>query len=243
MLLVIHILAGLTAIAAGYVALFTVKGAGLHRRGGLVFVYTMCTMALLGAGLALAHSRSPEANVPVGLLTTYLVITGLTAVRPSSAVSRHRDAGLAALAMSVGVILFAFGARATTLPKAQLNSIPAIPFFIFGTVAVLASIGDLRLIRSGGTQLLRGTPRLVRHLWRMCFAHLIAAFSFFLGQAKVIPKPYRIPPLLLIPPLVVLVSLLYWLWRVKFRRSMRGIELGQRTRTLRPTATVSATAK
>jgi hypothetical protein len=31
-------------------------------------------------------------------------------------------------------------------------------------------------------------------LWRMSFALLIAAFSFFLGQAKVIPKPIRIIP-------------------------------------------------
>jgi len=55
-----------------------------------------------------------------------------------------------------------------------------------------------------------------------CTALLIAAFSFFLGQAKVIPKPIRIFPLLLIPPLVVLATLLYWLWRVRVRQSLRG---------------------
>jgi hypothetical protein len=57
----------------------------------------------------------------------------------------------------------------------------------------------------------------------MCTALLIAAFSFFLGQAKVIPKPIRIVPLLLIPPLIVLGALLYWLWRVRFKRSLRGV--------------------
>ena len=56
----------------------------------------------------------------------------------------------------------------------------------------------------------------------MCTALLIAAFSFFLGQAKVFPKPVRIFPLLVIPPLVVLVALFYWLWRVRVRRSVRG---------------------
>jgi hypothetical protein len=56
----------------------------------------------------------------------------------------------------------------------------------------------------------------------MCTALLIAAFSFFLGQAKVFPKPIRILPLLMIPPLVVLVALLYWLWRVRVRRTFRG---------------------
>jgi hypothetical protein len=57
----------------------------------------------------------------------------------------------------------------------------------------------------------------------MCLALLIATFSFFVGQAEVIPKPIRIYPLLVIPPLVVLAALLYWLWRVRVRRSLRGI--------------------
>ena len=71
------------------------------------------------------------------------------------------------------------------------------------------------------------TFRLARHLWRMSTALLIAAFSFFIGQAHVIPKPIRIIPLLLIPPLVVLVTMLYWLWRVQFKKSLRGIARAQ----------------
>lgn len=57
----------------------------------------------------------------------------------------------------------------------------------------------------------------------MSFALFIAALSFFLGQAKVIPKPIRIPGLLALPVLAVLVTMLYWLWRVRIRRSLRGI--------------------
>jgi hypothetical protein len=57
----------------------------------------------------------------------------------------------------------------------------------------------------------------------MCFALFIAALSFFIGQAKVIPRPVRIPALLALPVPAVLVAMLYWLWRVRFRRSLRGI--------------------
>jgi hypothetical protein len=56
----------------------------------------------------------------------------------------------------------------------------------------------------------------------MSYALLIAALSFFIGQAKVIPKPIRIFPLLVLPVLAVLVTMLYWLWRVRVRRSLRG---------------------
>ena len=57
----------------------------------------------------------------------------------------------------------------------------------------------------------------------MCFALFIAALSFFIGQAQVIPKPIRIMPLLALPVLAVLLTMLYWLWRIRVRRSLRGI--------------------
>src|SRR5205085_11968816 len=107
--------------------------------------------------------------------------------------------------------------------KGKLYGMPPYPFIVFGAIGLLAVAGDLRVFRTGGVRVLRRTPRLVRHLWRMNVALLIAAFSFFIGQAKVIPKPYRVFPVLLIPPLVVLASLLYWLWRVRVRQSVLGI--------------------
>jgi hypothetical protein len=57
----------------------------------------------------------------------------------------------------------------------------------------------------------------------MTFALFIGALSFFIGQADVFPEPVRIGPLLALPVVAVLVTLLYWLWRVRIRRSLRGI--------------------
>jgi peptidoglycan/LPS O-acetylase OafA/YrhL len=81
------------------------------------------------------------------------------------------------------------------------------------------------MIRAGG---LRGASRLARHLWRMCFALFIAALSFFLGQSDEIPEPLRILPLLALPVLMVLVTMLYWLWRVRRRRpGVRALTQGE----------------
>jgi hypothetical protein len=66
----------------------------------------------------------------------------------------------------------------------------------------------------------------------MSFALFIAALSFFIGQAQVIPKPIRILPLLALPVLAVLVTMIYWLWRVRTKRPFRG--------TLRVTAAEAA---
>ncbi len=72
-----------------------------------------------------------------------------------------------------------------------------------------------------------GPSRLVRHPWRMSFALFIASMSFFLGQADEFPEALRIPALLAVPALAPLVIMLYWLWRVRIRRSLRRIVLGR----------------
>jgi hypothetical protein len=227
---VVHILAGSLGLVTGYVALYSAKGAPRHRRSGTLFVYAMLTMCVFGASIALVRGVAPALNVPAGVLTAYLVITALTTVRPlgTGATARRLQVGLMIVALAVGLTSLAFGFEAlASVDGKGRNGMPAFPFFLFGVVGTLAGLLDVRMIRAGG---LRGTPRLVRHLWRMCFALFIAAMSFFIGQAKVFPKPVRILPLLAVPVLLVLGTMIYWLWRVRIRGSVRGIVLGRATR-------------
>ena len=60
----------------------------------------------------------------------------------------------------------------------------------------------------------------------MCFALYIASASFFLGQADKLPEAVRHPALLAFPVLAVVVTMFYWLWRVRIRRSLRGLMIG-----------------
>jgi uncharacterized membrane protein len=219
----VHIVAGSLGLLSGFVALYAAKGASVHRRSGTLFVYAMLTMSLVGSAIALLWNVAPEVNAPVGFLTAYLVITALSTVKPTLAASRRASLVLMMVPAVVGVALLSFAFRAVASPTGTVHGMPAAPFFVFAVIAALAIAGDVRLLRSGGVHSLRGAPRLTRHLWRMSVALLIAAFSFFLGQAKVIPKPIRIYPLLLVPPLLVLGTLVYWLWRVRIRRSLRNM--------------------
>jgi uncharacterized membrane protein len=218
---VVHIVAGSLSLLSGYVALYAAKGAPLHRKAGMLFVFAMLTMGLAGMTIAATRGVAPAVNVPAGLLTSYLVVTALLTVRPLAAGSGwvHVGAMLVALAVGLTSLTFAFEAFANGGTR---NGMPAFPFVMFGVVGVLAAAGDLRMIRS---EPLRGASRLARHLWRMSFALFIAALSFFIGQAKVIPKPIRIMPLLALPVLAVLVTMLYWLWRVRVRRGVGRIIL------------------
>jgi hypothetical protein len=185
----------------------------------MLFVYAMLTMCVFGTLIAMVRGVAPAINIPAGTLSAYLVITALTTVRPLAGGARWLDTGLMLVALAVGLtsLTFAFEAVANGGTR---NGMPAFPFFLFGSVGVVAGVSDVRILRSGALQ---GAARLARHLWRMCFALFVAALSFFIGQAQVIPKPIRIYPLLALPVLVVLVTMFYWLWRVRLRRSLRGI--------------------
>ena len=214
----LHILVGGLGIVSGFLALYTTKGARLHKKSGRVFVYVMVTTALTGMIMAVALGVAPEVNVPAGLLTAYLIVTALATVRPPFAGSR----GLLIAGMLVGFGVAAanlvLGARTLAGPAATRGF--AFPFFMFAVVGGLGGAGDLRVLRLGPP---RGAHRLARHLWRMCFALFIAALSFFIGQADVFPPPIRIRPLLGLPVFLVLVTMFYWLWRVRIRQSLRGV--------------------
>ena len=216
---VVHIAAGSVALLAGYLALYSAKGATVHRKSGMVFVYAMLTMACFGLLITVTRDVAPAINIPAGLLTSYLVITSLTTVRPLHTGARSLHVGAMLVALGIGVVDLAFASEAIANGGTR-RGMPAFPFVMFGVVGMLGFAGDLRVLRSG---IPTGARRLARHLWRMSFALFIAALSFFIGQAKVIPKPIRIPGLLALPVLAVFVTMLYWLWRVRVRRSFRGI--------------------
>lgn len=217
-MLVLHIVAGVLGLVAGYVALYAVKGARLHRASGTVFVYVMLAMTTSGFVMAAGRGVAPAVNVPAALLTAYLVVTGLATVRPPASGARWLNLGALLVALGVGVVSLTFGLEALTSPTGTKAGMPAFPYLMFGAVGLVASALDVRMIRAGG---LRGAPRLARHLWRMCYALFIAALSFFLGQADEFPHALRHPALLAIPVLVPFLTMLYWLWRVRVRPALR----------------------
>jgi hypothetical protein len=213
--LTLHVVAGSLGLLSGFLALATVKGMPLHRRSGRAFVRTMLAMCAAGLALTLASGVWVPVNAAAALVTAYLVVTSLTTVRPLATHGHALHVGAMALAFTVGAIELALGVAAAA-SGGKWHGIPAFPFFMFGLVGLVGGAGDVRVLRWGAP---RGPARLRRHLWRMSFALFIAAMSFFLGQAKVIPKPIRIMSLLAMPPLVVLVAMVYWLWRVRTRRA------------------------
>ena len=74
-LLPIHIIAGSIAIIAGFISVFAVKGLKVHRKSGMIFVYSMVVLGLTGAVIATVRHQPP--NIIGGSLAFYMVILSL----------------------------------------------------------------------------------------------------------------------------------------------------------------------
>ena len=215
----IHILTAALGIVSGVVALSAPKGATLHRKSGMLFVCAMTVMC--ATATVLAASKGQIVNVLAGLTTAYLVITALTTVRRASKLSHRLNAALMLAALVLGLTTLTIGFAAVGSASGTKYGYPPFPFFMFGLIGVLGSAGDFLVMWHGP---LRGAARLTRHLWRMCSALWIATASFFLvptRAAMVLPGPLlSLRPL---PVLLVLVAMLYWLWRVRTKRTFRTV--------------------
>ena len=218
-LLQLHILGGGLAIIAGGMALAATKGGALHRKSGIVFVYSMLVLGTSASILAFDKGGFTHPNFLGGFMAAYFVITALTTVRDTSVWSRRLDVAAAVFALAYAILVFARGVRAMGQPHFIINGVPAAMLFFLATIFAVAFVGDLRIIRFGAP---RGASRLRRHLWRMCFGLFVAAGSFFSIRervAKILPEPFLSTPMRALPILLIFVTMFYWLWRVRSRRS------------------------
>ena len=215
----VHISMGTLALLAGAAAMVAHKGSRLHRRSGNLFVLSMLVMAAAGATIA-AFIVPVAGNVMGGLMAFYLVGTGWAAMwrRPNQ--TGRIEIALALLGLTTAVAGFAWAYEAAHAPHRRLDGSPPAFYLVFGSVALLATLLDVRMIARGG---FAGAQRTTRHLSRMCLAMFMATGSFFLGQAKLFPAGVRASGVLKIPVLLVVGALLYWLVRVRLWPLLRGV--------------------
>jgi len=208
-LLVFHVSAGVLAMFAGAVAISFRKGSPWHARAGNVFV--AATLGMAAAASCLAFMKHQTNNVFGGILTIYMVATAWATARRRGEETSIADWVGFLFALTIGVLSVLHGMQKVAVRVPSEGS-PAFMDIFMGSVILLAGLGDLRMLLRG----ISGKRRIARHLWRMCFGWFIATGSFFLGQQQVFPVWLRGSPVLLVPALLPLVLLIFWLIRVRF---------------------------
>ena len=213
-----HVAAGSIALIAGGIALVARKGGRTHGRIGTWFFFAMLVMA--GTGAIIAFAKPERGTAMIGILTCYLVATSwMAARRKDGRAGGFEIAGLA-VALACATALVTIGLLGLREPDGRLDILPAPVHFPFAALAILAASLDLNFILRGE---ISGVQRTGRHLWRMCVAFLIAAMSFFMGQQRSMPVFIQGSPLLYLPPLGVLASLIFWIFRARFSRAFHWV--------------------
>jgi len=216
-LLPVHIAGGVVGIVSGSAAMSFRKGSARHALAGKVFVAAMLIMAASAVYLAVVKHQMN--NVGGGILTFYLVGTAWLTARRKDGETSILDWGALLIPLAIGVGGWINGLDALQSEEGSKYGVPAGMHLFLGTVCLVAAAGDIRMLLRGGVS---GVQRIARHLWRMCFGLFIATGSFFLGQgSKVFPSSISQSNALIIPAILPLLLLIFWMFRVRFTNTYR----------------------
>ncbi|MGA2355671.1 MAG: DUF2306 domain-containing protein [Terriglobales bacterium] len=214
-LLILHIGSAIIALLSGWAALFFRKGSRRHRAAGQVFLVSMLSMC--GSAVSMAIMKQETPNVIAGVLTFYLVGTAWLTMRRKAGETGLPEFGAMLVALAVGIGTWVLGWQASQSAIHPKDGPPAMIYFVFGLVALLSAAGDARMLIRGGVT---GAQRIVRHLWRMCFALFIAQASAFSGKrTEIFPEAIRKTHVLNVLIIAIPLIMIFWLCRVWFTKA------------------------
>ena len=208
-LLIFHIATACIALISGIAAMILRKGSTGHRNGGTVFVIGMVCMTV--SAMLLGLLKTQTLNALMGAFTFYLVASGWVAGRRNRFLKvRIVNAALGAVALGIGALMLKFGIEALSSPSHLKDGEDSSGYFFFGTIAIMSATLDLRLVIAG----INNRHRIARHLWRMNFALAIGIISVTPRLNRLAGHPIQSDALLVAPTLLVLLFMVFWLWRV-----------------------------
>ena len=215
--LVLHISGGSVGLLSGAVALISRKGSRPHKIAGNVFFITMLTASAAGAFLGFRNSEWD--NVFGGIIVFYLVATAWITARREDGETGIVDVIGFLVALAIAALAAIYGIEAARSPTGTKGHSAASDFVVPAAVATLAAIGDARILLRGG---LRGTQRIARHLWRMCFALFIASAAIFVARPQLFPAFLSKTHVLFALGILPLILMVFWLARVLFTNALKG---------------------
>ena len=231
--LLLHIVGGLTGVLSGFATLILRKGSIPHRNIGRLFVASMLLMGLSGTYRATFVHIQPT-NAIAGLFVAYLVTSSWLTMRlPKAQIGRWELlVMLAGLATAIGSLFLAHRAAQEPVPNPDDS---ATGLVVFSVLLILGITGDISVLLRGGVA---GAQRLIRHLWRSCFALFMATASLFLATpSRILPPSIAQTPVRWALPIAIVAMFGYWIIRtlrmaVRERR-MRASTAGGLARVLR----------
>ncbi|CAA0108800.1 Uncharacterised protein [Halioglobus japonicus] len=206
----VHTPAGTVGLIAAAVALFSKKGAALHRKAGTYFTVSMLVMLI--AGLVAGLLIGSPGDMLLSAVVMYTVFTAWLTVH-------HKVNGTGfleqvALAWIVAVAMAAFFLNAVWREAGTQN----IYLFWVG-FAVFCALGDLRNLYRAG---LSGIQRVIRHVWRLGFSLIWTVLALTDKIVKTLGSNVKELPeeqllyIVGIPTILMLLLILFWIINILF---------------------------
>lgn len=215
-LLVLHICSATVGLLSGFMAMAFRKGSGLHAAAGTVFFGSML-IATIAGGIIAGFVRPNSGNVMGSSLTFYLVATAWVAAKRGDGKTGVFDLTALLFAFAIVAAGVTWGVRTANSQSGSRHGYPALFYFVFASIALLFAVSDVRMVVRGGVA---GARRIARHLWRMGMGLLFATLSFYPGQARLFPTWLRQTNVLYVPAVLLVGTMLFWLYRVSVRKRM-----------------------
>lgn len=133
-LVLIHAILGGIGLLAGTISIVSKKGGFLHRKSGIVFVFTMLISTIVSMIVAVQPNHMSTFLLSVGILTIYFVLGGYLALRyKKKYVNLLADRCLALAMLIIGIAMMSH-----PLFLNQLN----IVMIVFGALGTVFAVRD-----------------------------------------------------------------------------------------------------
>lgn len=203
LILILHIVAGFSALASAGVALGTAKGAAWHRRAGAVYVLAMLIVTV--TTFALATIRPNLFLLVIGIFSFYLVFTGWRAALLRDGQPRPVDHLVGGAMALTGLAMLGTGA----LGLAGTGGSQSVILLVFGSIGLTLSLADWRDWRAGPVI---GPARIARHLTRM-----LAGTTATITAAVVVNLGFLPDLILWLGPTALVTPIIFW-WNARILR-------------------------
>lgn len=203
--LILHIIAGSTALLSTFIAVPFKKGIKLHNNSGQIYFYSMTLVFITAMHLSLTDNPINWFLFSVGIFSYYMAFAGWRAAVERTNFPSRIDYIVAYLTLGCSGFMCYEANRLL-----NYGNDLSVVLFVFGGICAVMAIQDLLQFRKGP---IHGKERIVRHLSRI-LPSVIAVFTAVLvvnGEKLGIPVLATwLGPTIIITPVITL-------WNIWFR--------------------------
>lgn len=192
--LIIHIIAGMSALVCGLIALLLRKGSSGHKLNGNIFFYSMIGVAI--TALFISAFKSNDFLFYIGLFSLFMTLSGKRAIQNKTSSPGKIDILILILGLGTGIWMLAE---------------PNLVLRVFGALSLLLALGDLSVYYKVYRQhVMPSNTWLLRHIRHMMGSYISTTTAFLVVNIQIQPAWV----IWLLPTFIGTPVIIYWIRKI-----------------------------